>query len=695
MATRHGPTPLICVDAVVLDTETTGLDPRSARIVQIGAVALAGAEAGGDEFDTLVNPGVPIPASATAIHKIENGDLGDAPGPSDALEALLRFVDGRPLVGHALGFDLAVLAAEAARLGRPPLEFAFLDTRLLAEIVAPSLPDFSLETLSAWLEVPLDGRHSALGDARITARVFRALLPHLRQRGIRTWAEAAAASHELRQAAPADAVWVEPARPGGAATEAALARIDAYPYRHRVREIMTSPPVYLEGDRPLDEAVRLMSERRISSVFIPGDSGPGILTERDVLRALAAGGSKALGEPAASFASRPLQTVRADGFVYRAIGRMARLKLRHLGAVDAAGELVGVLSARDLLRLRASEAISLGDAIETATDAPALAAAWAPLPHVAEMLLAEAVEAVDVAAVISRELAAATRRAAELAEASLMSAGEAPPCPYAVLVLGSAGRGESLLALDQDNAIVFQSGLPDGPEDRYFASLGKQIADTLDAVGVPYCKGGVMAREPGWRGSVETWQARIAQWLSEARPEDLLSVDIFFDAAAVHGDTRLGESVIAEAHSQASLAPHFVKLLAEASPRPPGAFGLLGSLRTEAGRIDLKRAALLPIVSAARVLAMRHGIEARSTQARLEGLAQLKRGGDADLAAIMGAHRTVLSAILRQQVRDIHAGVPAGSRIEVARLTRLQRDDIKRALDVVPSLEDLVRNLLF
>jgi DNA polymerase-3 subunit epsilon/CBS domain-containing protein len=122
---------------------------------------------------------------------------------------------------------------------------------------------------------------------------------------------------------------------------------------------------------------------------------------------------------------------------------------------------------------------------------------------------------------------------------------------------------------------------------------------------------------------------------------------------------------------------------------------LLGGLRTEAGRIDLKLAALLPIVSAARVLAMRHGVEARSTQARLEGLAQLKRGGDADLAAIMGAHRTVLAAILRQQVRDIHAGVPAGSRVEVARLTRRQRDDLKRALGVVPSLEDLVRNLLF
>ena len=62
---------------------------------------------------------------------------------------------------------------------------------------------------------------------------------------------------------------------------------------------------------------------------------------------------------------------------------MSRSKIRHLGAVDEAGVVVGALSARDLLRLRAGEAISLGDEIDQAEDAHALAVAWAKLPHVA------------------------------------------------------------------------------------------------------------------------------------------------------------------------------------------------------------------------------------------------------------------------------------------------------------------------
>ena len=73
----------------------------------------------------------------------------------------------------------------------------------------------------------------------------------------------------------------------------------------------------------------------------------------------------------------------------------------------------------------------------------------------------------------------------------------------------------------------------------------------------------------------------------------------------------------------------------------------------------------------------------------------MKRGGDTDLAAVAAAHRVVLSAILRQQVHDIQHGVPASSRVDPARLHRGQRDDLKQALGVIPSLDDLVRNLLF
>ena len=159
-------------------------------------------------------------------------------------------------------------------------------------------------------------------------------------------------------------------------------------------------------------------QERVSSVFVATTTGSGqaeetgILTERDVLRAISKGGADALERPVGDFASRPLAAVPADAFVYRAIGRMSRLNVRHLGVVDEAGRLVGALSARDLLRLRSGGAVALGDEIDEAADVHALGSAWAKLPAVARGLVAEGVDARDIAAVISRELGALTRRAA-------------------------------------------------------------------------------------------------------------------------------------------------------------------------------------------------------------------------------------------------------------------------------------------
>jgi DNA polymerase-3 subunit epsilon/CBS domain-containing protein len=203
---------------------------------------------------------------------------------------------------------------------------------------------------------------------------------------------------------------------------------------------MSKPPVFVPPSMSLASALKLLMQRKISSVFVSpagaGVDGPqravacGIVTERDLLRVIESGGAKALANEVGAIASRPLAAVPAGAFVYRAIGRMDRLKVRHLGVVDEAGVVVGALSARQLLRMRAQDAVALGDAIDEARDVHALGAAWAKLPAVARGLLDEGVEARAVAAVISHELAGLTRRAAEIGEARMREAGHgAPPQP--------------------------------------------------------------------------------------------------------------------------------------------------------------------------------------------------------------------------------------------------------------------------
>ncbi len=710
MAAIGNATALAALDAVVVDTETTGLDPAKAWIVEIGAVRIAGGRlAGGRLGDAspwriLLNPDVPIPPEAAKIHGIADAAVAQAPRFSAAVSDISAALDSTVLIGHSIGFDLAVLRREFARAGaawQPPRT---LCTQLLAEVAAPGLAGYSLESLSAWLGVPMGVRHSAPGDAETTARVFLALVPKLREAGIRTLAEAERACRGRTATLEGQhrAGWAEPVQAPGDARPAA--RIDTYPYRHRVADVMSAPPRFTAPDAPLADALGRMARERVSSLFVhPDGSGrparpdeTGIVTERDVLRALADGGAQALTRPVGDVASRPLRTVPAAAFCFLAIARMNRRGVRHLGVTDAAGFVTGAVSARDLLRLRAESAIALGDAIEEAAGVPELARAWSHMCRVAAALLEDGVSGREVAAVVSRQLCALTARAAVLAENLMQERGDGPPpCAYAFAVLGSAGRGESLLAMDQDNALVFAEGAPDGPQDAWFAKLGSHVADILHEAGVPYCKGGVMAKNPQWRGSVATWRERTAHWIGRSRPDDLLAVDIFFDMLGVHGDTTMTETIWREAYDAAKGQSAFAKRLADAAGSITPGLGLFGRIRTEQGRIDVKRSGLFGVVSAARALAICHHVVERSTPARLAGIRSLDIGGKDDLEGLLDAQGTFLDLLAAQQVQDLRDGISPSNAIEVRRLARRDRERLVQALQAVTHLNELTRDLLF
>ena len=688
-------TPLIGLDAVVLDTETTGLDARNARVVQIGAIRMHGPKIlSDDRFERVVNPGVPIPPETIAVHGIADEDVKHAPVFAVVLSELEAFLGGSIVIGHTIAYDMNVLRRECELAGKVWRPRRALDIRILAKLAAPTLADHSLDRLCDWLGIENGARHTALGDAEATGRVFAALLPLLRQRNIRTLAEAEAATRVLaeQEARAAGGFLAELAGPSAEAARP-LVRIDSYPYRHRLREVMSEPPAFLDAGASLSIALRTLMGHQISSVFVREASGEtGILTEHDVLDALDSHGAAALDMPVEKFASKPVQSVSENAFVYRAIGRMDRLGVRHLAVRNAQNEIVGAVTSRDLLRQRASTAIVLGDEIDSASDVSLLGTAWAKLPHMAKSLLEEGVDPRTVAQVISSEICNLTRRAAQLGEARMLAAGLGPaPVRYCVLVLGSAGRGESLLAADQDNAIVYAPGEPGGAEDAWFAALGGHIADILDAVGVHYCKGGVMAKNAAWRHSLAGWKEVVNGWVRRHNPEDLLNVDIFFDAVPVHGDAALGEAIWNYAYSTGGRSPEFVKLLSIPAQEWRAPFTLFGGIRVDAkGRVDLKKGGLMPISSGARVLSVRHDARRRSTPDRLRAVADKGVGSRTEIEEIIAAHRVILGAVLDQQLADSEVGIPLTPKVDPERLDRPARAELKDALAKVQTVVDLL-----
>jgi DNA polymerase-3 subunit epsilon len=185
-------TPLARLPAIAIDTETTGLEPRHDRVVSIAAVRLDGLEIEAEPaLDILVDPGVPIPAHATHVHGIAARHVAGAPPPAEALVRLRRLIAGTIVIGHMIGFDLAILAAEARRHRIPWRMPVHLDTARLAAALNPRDRHLDLaDLLRAHGLEPHGRRHCAADDARMAAELYVALARRLIGQGRGTFAAA-------------------------------------------------------------------------------------------------------------------------------------------------------------------------------------------------------------------------------------------------------------------------------------------------------------------------------------------------------------------------------------------------------------------------------------------------------------------------------------------------------------------------
>ncbi len=179
---------------VVFDTETTGLKPVDDEIVAIAGVRIVnGRILTGETFNRLVNPGRSIPPASTVIHRITDAMVRDRPPIAVVLPQFKGFVGDAVLVAHNIAFDLSFLKTQEKTCG-VRFDNPILDTMLLSATLYEHTEDHTLDGLARRFGVEARGRHTALGDAMITAAVLVAMFDALERRGIRTLDDAVRAS---------------------------------------------------------------------------------------------------------------------------------------------------------------------------------------------------------------------------------------------------------------------------------------------------------------------------------------------------------------------------------------------------------------------------------------------------------------------------------------------------------------------
>ena len=183
--------PLERVHFVVFDTETTGLAPlQGDEIVSLAAVRIVNRGiVVGETFDRVVDPGRPIPQSSVLFHGITDEKVRGRPRIEEALRAFREFVGDAVLVGHNGAFDLRFIRLKERGAG---VHFAgpVLDTLALSRFLHAHTPTHSLDAVAQRVGVVVRDRHTALGDALITAQVLLKFIYLLQKRGVTTLGQA-------------------------------------------------------------------------------------------------------------------------------------------------------------------------------------------------------------------------------------------------------------------------------------------------------------------------------------------------------------------------------------------------------------------------------------------------------------------------------------------------------------------------
>lgn len=171
---------------VIIDVETTGLDPIKDRICEIAFIETKASKEI-NRFSTLINPHMPIPENVRSIHGISDEDVISAPSFSDIANMIVEVFYDSVIVGHNIKFDFSFINSELERIGLKMPEVMMIDTLVLSRKFLGNIPNNKLKSVAKSMNLYSSKWHRALNDVEITKDVFNYFLTmFIKEKGIKT-----------------------------------------------------------------------------------------------------------------------------------------------------------------------------------------------------------------------------------------------------------------------------------------------------------------------------------------------------------------------------------------------------------------------------------------------------------------------------------------------------------------------------
>jgi CBS domain-containing protein len=457
----------------------------------------------------------------------------------------------------------------------------------------------------------------------------------------------------------------------------------------RVGDLSLKKPLTIGPNKSLREALTLIHEKKVGSILVVQDKHTilGILTRYDVLSRVTLSNVD-LNTPISAVMTPDVKTLTVDDTAEKAGLLMSRFNIRHLPVLDR-GELVGIISERDLFSLQRLSLSNISSAIRGTDELAQFKKCADDIRQFARNLLGQGIQARQLTTLISHLNDVLTARLIEIYAAKH----QLNMNQFAWIALGSEGRSEQTIATDQDNALVFSDTVAASQREAYLRFAG-EVNQALNECGYPLCKGNIMASNPELCLSQSEWLTRFSRWIEQGNPKDLLNASIFFDFRALAGDADLLIPLKDYVRTKAVAIPRFIKLLADNSLNtrvPLNWFGGIEFTEIDGEKtIDLKLQGTAIIVDIARIYSLAHGVEAINTRERLAAIGRALKVPETESAAWITAFEFLQTQRLAVQIGE--AGTTGNPNvIDIDKLNIVDRSILKEALLKVRSLQQLLQ----
>lgn len=455
-------------------------------------------------------------------------------------------------------------------------------------------------------------------------------------------------------------------------------------------------PVTCKPNQSLKKAAKKMSKHKISCIIVvDGQKHPiGIITNTDIKNKIATG-LFPIDTPVTNIMSTTIVTEKEGLSVANAQLKMIQHGISHMCITEDGtpnSELIGVLTHHDiLLSLGNNPSVILKD-IRRAKRTKDLRNLRLKANTLLKGYLEQNIPLTHIIKIISTINDAVTTRAIKL---SIKKIGASPPVAFSWIAIGSQGRKEQLLFTDQDNALIFE----DVPQAQYnsvksyFLKLAKQVTKTLNIIGFEYCQADMMASNPEWCKSISEWKAQCSKWILNPDEKGILLSSIFFDYNHIYGDASLVNSLSDSIFDTLGDTSRFYSILAKDAMKSPPPLGFFKQFIVEQNGeqkdlFNIKNRALMPLIDAARVLALSKKIKGiNSTYERFEKLAELEENNKELFMSCSYAFKALLKFKTKQGL--LHEDT--GKFIELSTLTKEEQLKLKRCFKPIQEIQESLK----